>query len=361
MPLSLGKLEKMLIDNRFIINAFYMINQKCEYVKVFSINYGETLILRIPREYDFSIREQEMINRGNDVFHLTNVELLDDNEIKNKVEKFKNYPNEKELEEKYIPIEKSSEINPEIEDLEEELEKNYKKRIQLRDLEKSQILEIKDCQRQMKRLQHVVQNLKYNICIVEDFYFLVGDKCYICKTQKTEEKRFLFILVDIEIFHQSLKTIIEDVISIKKGIYKILDKNSEINSTNLFLILEKFEDIENVLENVVKKKSDIHLHIEKYRETLENLIDEEKETIEEISELEEKRTDFFSDSQYVHKKSKLESKLLSLQNLKQRLLKNLNDAFQTCDNIYLKTDKCEFDAAVLLDSVHKDIDTLKDF
>ena len=77
MPVSLGKIEKMLLDNKFVITSFYILEEKCEYVKTFSINSGETLIIHIPREYDFIINEQEMINKGNDVFHLTKVNLVD--------------------------------------------------------------------------------------------------------------------------------------------------------------------------------------------------------------------------------------------------------------------------------------------
>ena len=349
MPVSLGKIEKMLLDNKFVITSFYILEEKCEYVKTFSINSGETLIIHIPREYDFIINEQEMINKGNDVFHLTKVNLDDNEEV----------DNESQIKERYTQIEEKTEYD-ESRDLAQELEKNYKTTILLKDLEKKQILEIKDCQRQLKRLQHIVQNLKYNICLVEENNFLVKDRFFIIKTQKTEGKRFLFLVIDIESFHENSKTLIEDILTIKNNIYKILDKNSEINSSNLFLILEKFENIEEVLENIVKIKNELHANINEHRELLENIIEEEKEVLEQISLLEEKKSDYFSDSQYVHKKSKLENKILSLQNIKQKLLKNLNISFQKCDNTYLKTDKCEFDIAVFLDDIYKNLKILKE-
>lgn len=361
MPISLSKLERLLIDNSFVISSFYIVEGICEYMKTFSIISGETLIIKIPREFNFTIKSQEMINRGNDVFNLSRVIFDDKEDDKNKVEKLKEYPHEREFEEKYLL---DLDINKNIDnkkDLEEELEKNYKvSKIYLRDLEKNEILSLKDCQRQMKRLQHSVQELNYNICIVEDNYFLPEDKCFIVKTQKTEGKRLLFILVDIETFHENIKNLIDDVISIKKGMYKILDKNSEINSTNLFLVLEKFEKIEDTLENIVKKKNELHSYIQEYRELLEKLSEEEKEVVKELDNLTEKRTDFFSDSHYVHKKSKLENKMLSLQNTKQKLLKSLNSAFQDCDNTYLKTDKCEFDIAIFLDDIYKNLKVLKE-
>ena len=53
MPLNFKKVEKLLYENKFIITGFYIYEGKCRYLKIFSIEFGETIILYIDADGNY--------------------------------------------------------------------------------------------------------------------------------------------------------------------------------------------------------------------------------------------------------------------------------------------------------------------
>lgn len=355
MLLKLRKIESFLSKYDFIITAFYTCNGICKYIKIFSVEVGDTILLYIDKEYEFVIDEKETTERNITIFNISKIEVKEGENI---IEKYKDYPDENEIGKKYtqtLNIE-----NKLDEDIEEELENNYKKKIFLNDLEREQILKVKDCYRQLKRLSLCVQDLRYRLCIVHDEYFCVVEEekivCYNIKSQNTNKQRLFFTVVELELFYEKTQSIVSDNDTIRKGIYKVLDSNQDLNSDNLFKLLNKFNFIEGVLQNINSKKDKYIDCIEKYDKLLENIHEREEDINNETQKMEDDHTEGrLNDTLYVHQKSKLEEKIHSIKTIKQKILKNITDVRQLCDHIYLLTDKVEFDNTIMIDALLKNL------
>ena len=53
MPLNLTKVEKLLYDNKFIITCVYLYGDLCRFLRLFSVESGESMLLLISSEYEF--------------------------------------------------------------------------------------------------------------------------------------------------------------------------------------------------------------------------------------------------------------------------------------------------------------------
>ena len=78
--------------------------------------------------------------------------------------------------------------------------------------------------------------------------------------------------------------------------------------------------------------------------------------LEAIDEFEKEATEKESHSptneiSYVHHKASMKEKLQSASQTRQKILKNLTKITMACDNLYLKTDKNEFDSSIMMDGV----------
>ena len=110
MPLNLNKVEKLLYENKFIITCFYLYGDLCRYLKLFSVETGETMLLFVSSEYEFIANEAELQARNVEV-HMITVIDFDDSE-KSVVEKYSKYPDDKEMEEKYQQNNLNIQSNP---------------------------------------------------------------------------------------------------------------------------------------------------------------------------------------------------------------------------------------------------------
>jgi hypothetical protein len=359
MPLNLNKVEKLLYENKFAITSFFVQNGLCKYMKLFSLEYGENLLIYIDPDFEFQISEREAAERNIQIF---NLKYIDFKEGTNVIEKYDKYPDQKDIQNKYpdnIQLENKISNN-----IEEDLENNYNKKIFLNDLEKAQVVDVKDCIRQLKRISLCVQDLQYRLCLVKDTYFCVMENedeynCYLLKDQKTEGLKMFFVVIELEIFYEKLQHVNIDVNYIKTGIYKILDKNQSTNYSNLLLLFEKYNYMDEILHRVNDKKSEYLQCIEKYTNLLKKTYEYEQEIQQEIDKLKEaNKNNAINDTSFVHQKSVLENKINSTRDVKQKILKNLTNIKQLCDNIYLKTDKSEFDSAIMINALIKNISEL---
>lgn len=358
MPLKLSKLEKLLYDNRLIITTFYIKGEKCIFIKVFSIDTGYSFIISIDEEYDLRMPQSDTFERDNFNVNILYLDEINYKEGESTIEKYSSYPGEKELKENY-DIDFKKDLNDDRE-LEANLESGYKKKIFLRDIEKDTDQKLKDCIRQLKRLSLSFSDLQYSICLLENKLFVLSEgdrvKSFFIKSQNTDDNRLIFVLVSLEVFYESGQTVIKDVEDIKEALFSILDKNSESNLQKLTSMLEKFDNIGNVIQQISHTKSNLNRYILSYRELLKNIVKSEKETDAQIKELERSHDENeINDIHYVHRKRVLDDKKDHSVRLKQQILKNMTMAINKCDNIYLKTDKCDFENTVLVDAVMKNV------
>ena len=369
MPLNLNKVEKLLYENKFIITCFYLYGDLCRYLKLFSVETGETMLLFVSSEYEFIANQADLQARDVEV-HMITVIDFDDSE-KSVVEKYSKYPDDKEMEEKYQQNNLNIQSNPNMlsnsENLENEMENNYNKKIFLNNFEKDQISILKDCYRQLKRVGLSVQDLRYNIGIIQEKYLCTIEAedtimCYFAKTQNTSNNRIFHIIADLEYFYEKSSVISIDLESIRNGVYKVLDKNQETNTDNLEILSRSLISIKPQIVNLTTKKESYTSTMQKYKKLLSQVLIDEQKLEAELTSLNEKKggnnSNYFTDIDYVHQKGKIEQKLKSLKEVRQKILKNLEEIQMLSDNLYLMIDRVEFDSTIMMDSVIKNLNEL---
>ena len=357
MLLNLGKVERMLLDNKFIISSFYVYQGKCKYIKVFSMEHGETLFIHIDSDYTLQVNYEEMKQRGNEVFDM---QLVDIKQGDNILERYNEYPKEKSIEEKYKQI--SQEGIKFGDNLEEDLENSYKKKIFLTEQDKVCLSTIKDCSRQLKRFSMCIQELHYNLSITQGQCLCIKESDYVNYFVKKQEgdKRLMYIVVDLEVFYEKGSQIISDMDDIKQGIYKVLDKNQDTGMDNLFNLLETFNTVDVLVNNLKKKKKECQDCVKKYKKLLKDIVSHEEEVIKQLYKVDNDNKDYFGDASRLQQKAMLQDKLRSIQSIKQKIIKNMTSANQQTNDIYLKVDKCEFDNTVLVDTIRKNLKELEE-
>jgi mevalonate kinase len=168
--------------------------------------------------------------------------------------------------------------------------------------------------------------------------------------------RLLFVLVSLEFFYETGQGVIKDVEDIKEALFNILDKNSDSSMQKLVDMLQRFDSLGNTIQQISQLKSTLNHFISSYQKLLREIVKTEKETVKAIDELEENHNEGkISDVNYVHRKRVLDEKKDHSVRLKQQILKNMTSAVNKCDNIYLKSDKCDFENTILVDAVIKNI------
>ena len=363
MPLSLNKVEKLLHANKLLPTAFYILDGKCIFIRVFSIDTGYTFLIHIGSEYELLLAND---GRGVDRLNLCPVE---EENVASTVEKYGSMPGEAEIKEQYdIDFQKDIKGS----ELEANLENNYKKKIFLNDLERNTKYKIKNCIRQLKRMSLSFDEIRYTLCMAEDQVFVYNKmvtnhsdrhsdrnsamRPYIIKEQNTNKNRLLFIVVTLEFFYEEKMDIVSDIITIKKSLYNILDKTAKTNLKNLLTLFQKFGETEESLQQFTDTKLTLSMYIKKYENMLESVVQKESEIIDEIYKLQESHErGSVNETTFVHIKKSLDEKRETSIEIKQKILKNLNSTLNKCDNIYLKCDKFEFDNTILIDTIQKNI------
>ena len=340
--LNIKKIERFLFDNKFIIQAFFITQGKCRYIKIFSIVTADSLLLYISPDYNFILEGESADN----IFEITPIEFNTGDDI---INKYMEYPSIKDMAKKYESV---NGIDKSIKgvDMEVAMENNYNKKIFLNKLSKENEILVKDCFRQIRRMALCFQDLSYKMCIFDEEYCCIldsGDEIssYYVKGHRTEDQKLFFIVVSLELFYEKRSDVSSDVSIIKSNIYSILDKNQESNLKILENLTKKLEDVPNTIKKIEDKKREYMECIKKYKMLLEAIDEFEKEATEKESH---SPTNEIS---YVHHKASMKEKLQSASQTRQKILKNLTKITMACDNLYLKTDKNEFDSSIMMDGV----------
>ena len=351
MPLNLLKVQKLLYGVGFIIDTYFIIGKQCQYIKCSSIITGDSLVLHIASGYDFIVD----INADN--AHV--IRLIDFDVGDNISEKYGEYPDKKELADKYgQSLKLSEELNQD--GLESEMENNYKKNIDLKCMEREQVMIIKDCFRQLKRLALSMQGLRYSVCIFQDKYFSIVEEemvdCYYIKNFSTDSRRLFFTVCELEYFYEKMGSINLDIETIKTSIYRLLDKNAETNIETISKIMKGLVATDN--REIIKKKTEYTVQIQKYKIRLDEFAKSESQIIAEMRS--DKSTDggFYNDTSFINKKAGLQAKLDSINNEREKVIRIIVELRQKCDNIYLNTDKIEFDNCILANGISKNFTDL---
>jgi regulator of replication initiation timing len=216
---------------------------------------------------------------------------------------------------------------------------------------------IKDCFRQLKRLALSMQGIRYSVCIFQDKYFSIVEEdladCYYIKNFSTDSRRLFFVVCDLEYFYEKMGNINGDIETIKTSIYRLLDKNAEANIETISKIMKRLVAVDMSDKEIVKKKTDYMSQIQKYKVQLDEFSKSERQIMSEMKSDRTTEGGFFNDTAFINKKAGLQSKLDSINNERQKVIRIIVELRQKCDNIYLNTDKIEFDNCILANGIAK--------
>lgn len=359
MPLSINKLEKLLSTKGMIIKSVYSVGGMCVYLDIMHISTGETLFLYIPSKYE--------INAEHDNVHkLHYLEVNEDGSIPSD---YAEQPEEEEIADKYEEIDVDNTDIKKQKDIEEYLTNNYDCPVSLENSSKEDINEIKEIFRQLRRLKFCVKNINYKLCIVYKYYFCCikrdgSYECYSVENLNMNNKRRIIVTTDLEAMYEQLGTIEKDIISIRKGIYKVLDKNQNKHVNNLQKIMEYKTNFNSLSDRVIIQKKKYKEYLNKLEKMLSKLSTAEKMIILEINGIHEKyRGEYgvktlhndIEKNNLLHKK---ERELTNINETKQEIISNINKIKLNLESLSLKIDQICFDNIVMMDTIIKNFEYL---
>lgn len=353
MPLNLLKVQKLLYSAGFLIDTYFVWEDLCRFVRATSIVTGDYVVIFISSTYDFVFKEENV----DTVFSIKPIEFENGDKVS---EQYGDYPTGKVILDMYgqnIHIRDDSKD----EQLEAEMENTYKKNIDLKHMERDQVVILKDCCRQLKRLSLSMSGVRYSLCLIQDNYLCVVNDdtidCYYIKKFNSSSRSFI-VVADLEYFYEKINTINTDIELIKSSIYNVLDRNTTTNLETLVKVTKKLNAVNFGDKRIQKKKQEYIQQLQRHRARLEEYAKQEKALKEEIAGLEE--GGFFNDGPRINKKAGLESQIDEINGERQKLIKLVVQLRKKCDNIYLNSDKVDFDNCILVNSIAKNFADIED-
>lgn len=353
MGLSVNKIEKFFYDNGFFVSRYYTYHDHCIYFEVLHIATSEIVLIHVPFDMNFKVPESITLQK---------IDLQMGNEV---VEKYTEMPDKMNLENRYSELPFQLDIESQRMNIEEKLEESYKTNMELKDLNKD-IGVLKNIYRQLSRLKLCVQNLKFKIALSFQNYLGVIDKdntveCFLLKNmQESRPNRQFYVVCGFEMAFDKIKTIITNITEIKTGIFHVLDKNQSKHTYNIKKLLYEVQHIDKLSSFIVAKKAEIKNNILILTSSLQKLLGREKELLVEMGNC--KTTgDMHSDINYVHGKAKVQKKIDEIQETKEEIIKEILSLKGELENVYLSTDRIEFDSTVMISDVIKNMQELQNF
>lgn len=361
MSLSVTKLQDLLSTRGYITKNFFANEGMCFYVEVFCVRTADVFLLYIPSKYEIPIE------KGKNVFALEELDLEDTSQI----EKYTGKIDEDTVGGIYGDL--SIDLSP-TNHAEENLEGKYKHDINIKTISKSNEDELKGIYRQVKRLSFSVQKIDYKLgilfrnflCVIRrdnsiDFFVIKGYKGRPCKT--------LYVCTDLEVLYSKEERMIDDIVTVKNSIYKLLERNQVNNGRLIDKITQSKGDIVNIPLYIDAKRVRYEGMIFELEKLLEYLQEKERELFDELDELShidelrlsDGRGTLENDIEKAHRKDKIDKKLDQINLWRTQIARNMLIIREKMENTILSMDKLLFDNTVMFDTIVKNFTTLRNF
>jgi hypothetical protein len=356
--LSLTKLEDLLSLNNFSIQAKYHIHGYLAYITSIS-PMGDNIIVSIPSDYKIKVREAQ---------NSWKIRPLSIREDEDPLLAFTGAQKDSQIENTYDEIDLHIENSVGMDksaNIISTLDESYKRRISLRDLERSEVLTIKKIYRQLRRFRYCTSSLRYKLAIGYSNYIFILERdssveAYDIKgINNTDKNRKLFFLVDLELFFEKIesKGLNVDLRNIRDSFYKILNKTQEKHLVTLDQVVSKG----NILEakaKLINKQKNVNTDMLKkfssfYEKTENKLNDLEKQ----LKELEEKKSGL-SDSNLLMTKNKIQMEIKNIKDSQNEGMQNYIKIKEKNDNLFLSSDEAIFDNIILAHAIFKNLSIL---
>ncbi len=346
MSLSITKLKELLESKGFYPKMYYTIDNLCIYIYIESKDNLNKFLIYIPSKYDINMKNTNIEN----VYKIKEIEI-DNINTNNIAEKYGDNINQDELIDKYNVKEMEFKLNYNHNNLEEQLEKGYNKSIEFENRE--DINNVKDINRQIKRLGLTVKNIKYKLCIQYKNYLTIirrddSISNFIIKGINIERLNRYYVVGDLEIFYEKMETYINDINIVENNIQDILDKNQILHTNILNKFLAEKQDIINMSKNIYNKKFYYKHYINTYNLLLKDLDNIEQHVIEKNRI----PNNIYSNS------SSSSTELYTVYANKNEIIKEIASLKEKNHNITLSVDKIMFDNQILLDKIIKNFSEL---
>jgi len=359
MPLSLHKLEKLLSSKGLIPKKFFTMHGSCVYIEVLNLSSADNFMLYIPSKYDIQIDPKDSS------FNMKYIEISEDGTIPG------DYAGEPDdVENHYDEIILTLSPSKQKGGMEQHLEENYKKDVSLQDIDRTDINQLREIFRQLRRLKFCVRNLKYKLCILY--------KNYLCCIRRDDSfegfninnfegpKNYkLLVSLDLESFYGKMETINSDVKIVREGIYNILDKNCTKHVVKWQKISEKKNDITNFSEILEQKKKKYFNYLKHLELMLQKLEQVEARIIEKMTDIDGQYSSgdikgLHMDISKTNQTSKYKDELHKITVIKQELIRNILAVKARYENLLLHIDKICFDNIIMMDAILKNFVTLSE-
>lgn len=248
--------------------------------------------------------------------------------------------------------------------IEDCLNAKYKRNVILRDNENAESKLIQSISQQLERLRYSMRGLQYSIAISADkFIALLEDEnisLFKCENLKDTKERYLYIVVNLELFYDKVEIIEDDCIKISNSIESILKENQKRNMQSLQQIIQtKNHNKEQV--NFLRECSEKY---DKYLTEYLPLVSELNKTRKsKETQLDNLRTtvsvNIHHDMKKTHQRQMIERDLEQMKKVGDKLTSTIDTIRKKKQNLLLRIDTIIFNNIVLMDQLFRNMDELK--
>ena len=365
MPLSIEKLTQLLEQKGFSPRKYFIMNGICKFVEILSISTIDSYLLHIPEKYKFEPR----ISDRHLLFKIKQIPILKPENIEHK---YAGRMEQTKIAANYDEIELKSQYPHQLKefdgiDMEDQLTNQYRRPIVLKDVEEADNAVLQCIFRQLTRLRFCVQFLKYKFGIIyKDYLVCVDNKdsieCFKIRNFPESGDRHLYITIDLEVFYENSKVLIDDLDQLQNGIRGVLDKNQDVQTKHLEVMLVKQQNIIKILSILTGKKQQLRFELQRFKELFDLVDTTINKNIQQINSINysiRQMTGKKQDEQ-VKVKHNIYVKLTQLYSKKEDIAQSIIFYRKREHHISLNIDRILFDNNVMLDKIFKNLNQLRE-
>jgi hypothetical protein len=363
--LSFKKLENLLSEKGYIIREIFSMGDVCVYISIVSMHTSEFFLVYIPSKYTIKIENRYKIYK---------IKEIDVNYLRTKSEvECADERDDLQMELSYNEIEAKYSLDKNDENkLSDHLDEKYNRPILMKNSDKANEIEIKDIYRQINRLKYCVSSIKIKIAVGYKNYLAVIKRdntsvCYVIKNYTVlDNMRRLLAVVDLENFYQKTINIQDEIIFVRNGIHRVLNKNQIENITLISKLLSGKSDFEKFLASIRTKMDNFQTYLIKFNRILNVSNEKEGVVVKKLRELKNRGQTVgiqgvHLDIQTLHQISASESELRNVLEVKQETMKHIEMINTHHNDFLLFIDKILYDNAIMTDSILRNFDLAKNY
>ncbi len=349
--LDFSKLLSLLETKGFAALNFFVYEKMVFAIEVLNLKSADIFLLYINSKYDFTLSTDK-----ENVFELKTLGIT--GKSGNITQDYGNV------------VEPDSFINLDVSlgKIEEQLEGAYKKAIKIGDIPEEDLASLKSVYRQVYRLRYCVLNIKYKLCIFLKNYVCMIRRddsidCYCIKNYPKISKRKILVIIDLETFYEvDTGNLSMELETIRNTIYSMLERTQISQATVIENLVKSARSISEIPSVIDRKKVEYDNMIQKMRKMMDSLIAKESKCLTEIQYVEKMESGSLQkDMEKASKKTSLLKDLERIVFLKSEVSKNMILVREKRENRILNIDTVSFDNAVMLDSLIKNFEKMREY